>query len=273
MKHKKTAALICALLMLCGCDNSYNGGDRDLKAQLDLLQSEIDRLSGENAELREENGKLLGAKESAEEELELLRSEKAEPEKTPAESEKPEESEKPAYSPVTLHKSEYTLQYLGNERGENGECIVVMRCQGFYTYPYIRIDTKDFDLHHGVFAVEGKYEFVNENIDEDGYLYLINSSGMADSYAEDFPDMKLSFVPEKYIKLRAAAPDTLMYDDADGPTSFIGYLNVKEIGIKEDGSIDENEYEKESTIDIMCYTDFMKFDESGYNYDKSGMGR
>ena len=251
--------------MLGGCDS----GDHDLKAQLDLLQSETDRLDAENKELREENGKLLSAKESADEQLDLLKKENAELEKTLAGN----ENKKPAYSPVTLHKSEYTLQYLGNEKGENGECILVMRCQGFYDYPYIRINTKDFELHMGIYVVEGSYEFANENIDENGYLYLINDATMADSYAKEFPEMKLTFVPEKYIKLRAKEPE-LQYDDVDDGdrTSFIGHFTSGVVAINGDGSIDDR-YLSDRHLDIMCYADFMRFDEESYDYDLTGMGR
>ena len=198
MKHIKTAAtLICALLMLGGCDSSYNGGDHDLKAQLDLLQSQYERLSDENAELREENGKLIGAKESAEEELVLLQKENSEFEAKANELEKRVAD----LGSIVYNGGGYRLRYLGDECDAEGRVVLVLSLIGAYI-PYIRVDTKATELFSGIMVLDGTYEFANENIDENGYLYLISPIVEED---------KLPFRTEKYIKLRFIDSETGQY--------------------------------------------------------------
>ena len=248
MKYRKTiAAALCAVLILGGCDNSYNGGD-DLKAQLDLLQSRYDRLSDENAELQ-------GAKESADEQLDLLQKENSELEAKVTKLEaRLADQEKIIYK-----GGWYTIKYLGDERGEDGTAVTVLQITEQYT-PIIRLDTKASGIAAGVTVIGGWYEFANENIDENGYLYLISDEELIPDDAE------LPFVAEKYIKLRFRNSDSeqySMFDDIDytgeiyrlfnGSLSVVGAVVDRDDGVKYDST--ENVLSVVSNAPISVFDD------------------
>ena len=278
MKINRTAVPLLCAIMLSGC----NTGDTVSRSEYDKLKAQYDELAAA-AITQAETTAPAPDKSAAESAAKSLRAENAE---LKANNEMLEQrlaeyassdvtaEETPAYTPVTIYKGNgAAVQYLGDEPGENGERIIVLRCQLLPDYAFLRIDTNKSELHNGLYIREGQFEFANENIDEDGYLYLINNEYNIDEF---YSDRTIPFTAEKYIKLRLRdlfTDELLPYDDTDSTYIFVGDLAAEEIFVGLDGEIQNNIVTEEITHGIIGAAQRMKFEEELYNYDTNMTGR
>ena len=67
----------------------------------------------------------------------------------------------------------YVLEYLGEERGENGETVFELGCRSVdNTAEYLCIGTEACGIRCAHLELHGWYDFANDCIDENGFLYL-----------------------------------------------------------------------------------------------------
>ena len=262
MRYKTAAAAaLAAVMLLGGCGQPENGGTAGLRAQLGLYEQKYEQACEENTELREKLAKAESDKESADE---LLNAQihDLEQENAKLESEISELNnninESSYYKSVIYKGGGYTLRYLGDECDDEGRTVLVLCLQGAYI-PYIRVDTKAAELVSGIMVRNGTYEFANESIDENGYLYLISPI-----VEEDY----LPFKAEKYIKLRFIDAETgqyTMFDKAlynDGYThnvDFNGNIVISDTIADTDGSV--RYYNEGTVLNVLGGSPLVLFDE------------
>ena len=200
-----------AALLLSGCAsdntvsidkyNELNGKYDELNGQYNELKTQYEELNKQYSELEEKN-------ETSEKENAALQKKNADIEAKLADS-----------NSIVYNGGGYMLRYLGDECDAEGRVVLVLSLVGAYI-PYIRVDTKATELFSGIMVLDGTYEFANENIDENGYLYLISPIVEED---------KLPFRTEKYIKLRFIDSETgqyTMFDKTlynDSYTHYVGF--------------------------------------------------
>ncbi|HBI52161.1 MAG TPA: hypothetical protein DDX72_05210 [Ruminococcaceae bacterium] len=277
MKHRKIAAsALAAVMLIGGCSSENTVGAEEyskLVEENESLSQHYQDLLADYGELEGENNRESEYIRTITAENDLLRDRITSLEEKLAGY----EESVTEYAPVTIHKSSFTLEYLGDETGSDGERIIVLRCQAIPDVPYIMIDTKNSELHSGFYVVERLLEFANESIDENGYLYLLNSeSTVNDMYGGIEP----AFAYEKYIKLRLKDPYTetaVPYSEEDysseGEYTFVGDISVRDVYTDREGNIQDNIYTPDYTLSVLSAAELMRFEEDKYDYNTISLRR